>query len=551
MLSRLHIRNYGIIAEVDIRFSDNLSIITGETGAGKSILLGALGLLLGRRADTKVLFDPDQKCIVEGYFQVGEYGLEDFFRENELDYEPECIIRREINTSGKSRAFVNDTPVTLDILRDLSAQLVELHQQFDTLDLNRESFQLTLLDALAGQLPEKEKYQNEYQKYTKLKNKLARLENEIQQARNEQDYLQFQFEELTTADFQPGEQDELELEQEVLSKAEEIQQLLGNMDQALTSGEYPVEDQLGTILSELNRLRSIHPGIEDLASRLDSLVAELKDISSEASRLSNQIDMDPARLQEVDERIALLYRLMQKHQAADLDELLEVQSGFEEKIQRFSEDTAELDQLAKAISEHEKSLKKQAEQLSANRKKIAPELSKKVEGLLNEMSMPHAILEIDFREKEQLGPDGTDQVAYLFTANKGTTPKLLKDVASGGELSRLALSLKSVVAGALSLPTLIFDEIDTGISGDVSLKMGNIIYQLARKHQVICITHSPQIAARADLHLFVHKDSEGKFTRTQIRALENEDRRVELAKMLSGDPPSQAALENAAELLKA
>lgn len=550
MLTRLHIRNYGIIAEVDIRFADQLTIITGETGAGKSILLGALGLLLGRRADTKVLFNAEEKCVVEGFFRVTGLDLEAFFHENDLDYADECLIRREINTSGKSRAFINDTPVTLDVLRDLSAQLVELHQQFDTLDLNRESFQLTLLDALAGQLPQKEAYRDEYQQYSQLKTKLGRLKNALQQQRNEQDYLAFQLEELEKAGFQAGEQEALEQEQEVLSRTEEIQRVLNALDQAVSSGEFPVEDVLSQLVGDMSRLRNIHPGMEEIAMRLDALYAEIKDISNDASRLADQMESDPARLQEVDERLALLFRLMQKHQAADLEELLSIQAGFEEKLARFSEDTVEIERLEAAIRSHEDSLTKKAEALTAQRKKASPVLSERVQTLLNEMSMPYAILQIDIRPTGVLGPDGQDQVAYLFTANKGAAPKPLKDVASGGELSRLALSLKSVVAGALALPTLIFDEIDTGISGNVSLKMGAIIHQLARKHQVICITHSPQIASRADLHFYVHKNDVGSHTTTEIRELHPDERRYELAKMLSGDPPTDAALQNAEELLR-
>lgn len=549
MLSRLHIRNYGIIEEVDIAFSEQLSIITGETGAGKSILLGALGLLLGRRADSKALFDENAKCVVEGYFQIAALDLREFFEANDLDYADECLIRREINSSGKSRAFINDSPVTLDLLRELTGQLVELHQQFDTLDLNREGFQLLLLDALGGQLKDLSAYRDCYRRYIGVHQRLESLRAEQQRQLNEQDYLNFQLEELETADFHEGEQEALEQEQEVLSRTGEIRQLLASMTHHLSEGEQSVEDLLSGMLSEMSRLRSVHPDLEELGRRLESVFEELRDISTESGRVADQMEANPERLQEVDDRLALLFRLMQKHQAADLGELLELQAGFREKLEAFSQSHEEIERLSKELAALESELRERAERLSAKRKETAPHLAGRVADLLAEMSMPHAVLQIAIREKDRPGPDGADQVQYLFTANKGSAPKPLKDVASGGELSRLALSLKSVVAGALALPTLIFDEIDTGISGQVSMKMGQILHQLARKHQVICITHSPQIAARADRHFFVHKNDSGAQTTTEIRTLEAEERRRELAVMLSGDPPTDAAIRNAEELL--
>lgn len=549
MLSRLHIRNYGIIEEVDIAFSEQLSIITGETGAGKSILLGALGLLLGRRADSKALFDENAKCVVEGYFQIAALDLREFFETNDLDYADECLIRREINSSGKSRAFINDSPVTLDLLRELTGQLVELHQQFDTLDLNREGFQLLLLDALGGQLKDLSAYRDCYRRYSGVHQRLESLRAEQQRQLNEQDYLNFQLEELETADFHEGEQEALEQEQEVLSRTGEIRQLLASMTHHLSEGEQSVEDLLSGMLGEISRLRSVHPDLEELGRRLESVFEELRDISTESGRVADQMEANPERLQEVDDRLALLFRLMQKHQAADLGELLELQAGFREKLEAFSQSHEEIERLSRELAALESELRERAERLSAKRKETAPHLAGRVADLLTEMSMPHAVLQIAIREKDRPGPDGADQVQYLFTANKGSAPKPLKDVASGGELSRLALSLKSVVAGALALPTLIFDEIDTGISGHVSMKMGQILHQLARKHQVICITHSPQIAARADRHFFVHKNDSGAQTTTEIRTLEAEERRRELAVMLSGDPPTDAAIRNAEELL--
>jgi DNA repair protein RecN (Recombination protein N) len=548
MLSRLKISNYGIIAAVDIDFADQLNIITGETGAGKSILLGALGLLLGRRADTKVLFDESKKCVVEGVFRIGALKLQPFFDAHDLDYGDECIIRREISTSGKSRAFINDTPVTLDILRDLSAQLVELHQQFDTLDLNRESFQLTLLDALAGQLDRVADFHEKYAAYSRKRQRLQDLQASLQEQRNQQDYLQFQYEELEKAAFASDEQEQLESDQTLLSSSEDIRSALGQLEQSMTGGEFPVEDQLGAINSELSRIRHVHPKLEELAARMDSVHAEIKDIGAEAERLMEDFEYDPARLQEIDERLALLYRLLQKHQVADLGELLEVQERFEAQLNQYSENDRDIEILKKEVDALNGALLEEAGVLSQARKKIAPKLSERVMEQLAELSMPNAVLDINIETKKELGPNGIDKVVYLFSANKGTAPKPLKDVASGGELSRLALSLKSIVAGALALPTLIFDEIDTGISGQVSLKMGGILKSLADQHQVICITHTPQIAARASRHFNVRKDELGATTRTEITVLDGEARTLELAKMLSGDPPSPAALQNAAEL---
>ncbi len=550
MIHRLYIRNYAIIEELDIQFAKGLTIITGETGAGKSILLGALGLIMGKRADTKALYDESEKCVVEAVFQVGKYQIRPFFEQNDIDYEEEVIIRRELTPSGKSRAFVNDSPVTLKILQELSGALLDLHQQFDTLDIHQSSYQLRMLDALAGQTAALETYQQAFTDLQKNRRQLEQWQKESIRAQQESDFLQFQLDELEKANLQPGEQEELEEEEALLSNAEDIQQILGTTRQHLTESENALVDQLETLGRELQSLRKAGSAFDQLADRFQSLIIELQDLSNEFEIQAGQVEFQPKRLSEVQQRLDLLYRLQNKHQLTDVNGLLNLQEDLQKRLHSFADLSQQSEQLAKKISEQEKNLKQQALKLRGARQNVAPDFQCAVLERLSLLSMEHARLEVQFTQLEDFGPDGLDEVQFLFAANKGGRLQPIRSVASGGELSRLALVTKSLVASAIPLPTLIFDEIDTGISGDVALRMGQILRQLSDEHQVVTITHSPQVASKADSHYFVYKKEKKDRTVTKVKALDEAERIQAIATMLSQSPPTTSAIANAKELLE-
>lgn len=549
MIQRLSIKNYAIIEQLEIDFSRGLTIITGETGAGKSILLGALGLIMGKRADTKTLYNEAQKCIIEGSFDVEAYDLQHFFAENDLDYESVLIVRREISPSGKSRAFVNDTPVNLKVLQQLSASLIDLHQQFDTLDLNEVSFQLKMLDALAGNKSLLQDYLREYRQYQAFLRKQKELEEQNRTAATESEFVAFQLKELEEANLQEGEQEELETELNRLNNAEGIKKALGGAYHALEESEPSILSQLEAIQLEIQAFQSVDDVLKTIYERLESVHIELQDLSRELEGVAEDVEYDPQRIEEVQSRLDQLYRLQKKHYVNTIEELLELQRELQQKAESFDSLDEELAQLKKQIDRQEAALIELAKKLSERRKSVVKTFEEKVQERLALLAMPHAQLNIDFRVLKDLGPSGWDEVHFLFAANKGSRPQEIKDVASGGELSRLALVTKSLVASAIPLPTLIFDEIDSGISGDVALKMGNILRKLSDEHQVVCITHSPQIAAKADGHLFVYKEVKADRTVTRVKSLEPEDRIYAIATMLSQDPPSDSAMENARELI--
>jgi DNA repair protein RecN (Recombination protein N) len=549
MISSLKINNYAIIESLEIRFSGQLTIITGETGAGKSILLGALGLIMGERADTKALYIPDEKCVVEGVFEVGKYQLRDFFRENELDYDDEMVIRREISPSGKSRAFVNDTPVNLKVLQELSSSLVDLHQQFDTLDLHHVSFQLRTLDALAGNGSLLQEYQLLYRKQQADQRQLARLEDRSATAGRELDFIQFQLNELHQAELVADEQQSLEMELNRLSNAEAIKNTTGQAYLFLAESEQSVIDQIETMAASLRPLSKADRVIGQITERLDGILAELQDISAELDGIAENTEYDGERILEVQSRIDMIYRLQKKHSVTTVEELLSIQSDLESQLGDFEDMGTEIAELQKRVEQQDKALRQLAGQLAANRRKVAPALEADVQEMLAQLSMPHARLQIKIEDLEEVGPTGINEVNFLFAANKGGRLQLIKDVASGGELSRLALAIKSLVASAIPLPTLIFDEIDSGISGDVSLRMGHILRRLSRQHQVVSITHSPQIASQADAHFFVYKKDTEERTLAKVRLLNEEERIRAIATMLSQSPPSDSALNNARELI--
>ncbi len=549
MIKKLSIRNYAIIEELQINFPEGLTIITGETGAGKSILLGALGLIMGERADSKSLYDESQKCIIEGVFEVNKYRLQPFFEENDLDYSPECLIRRELSPTGKSRAFVNDTPVRLETLKKLTGALIDLHEQFDTLDIHRVSFQLRMIDALANNNDLLHEYQSHYKKFTIDKRKRQQLIEQNERSSQETDFLQFQLAEFNEAALEANEQEKLESELNQLTNAEEIKTNLSAAFRNLTDGEAPLTGQLQELVRQIAEVKKFHPDVPALHQRLESLLVEMEDIAGEFEKVAEGTEFDPERISVIQTRLDQIYRLQHKHRVKTVQELLEIQSSIETKLSDIGDLSAEIEALEKSIAAQEKNLHSIARQLSEKRKKSAPGFTKKVLSQLRQLAMPHTRFEVEFKELGHLSPTGTDDVSFLFAANPGSRLQQIKDVASGGELSRLTLVTKSLVASAIPLPTLIFDEIDTGISGDVSLKMGNILRQLSNHHQVINITHSPQIASQADAHYFVYKKVDRHSTVTKVKLLNDDERVRSIAVMLSQNPPSESALQNARELM--
>ncbi|MBI5914839.1 MAG: DNA repair protein RecN [Bacteroidetes bacterium] len=549
MIKRLSVRNYAIIEELEINFPEGLTIITGETGAGKSILLGALGLIMGERADSKSLYNEAEKCVIEGVFDVSPYDLKDFFEENDIDYEAECTVRRELTPAGKSRAFVNDTPVTLDVLRQLTGALVDLHLQFDTLDIHNVSFQLRMVDALAGNKSLLGDYQAQYRHFTQNKKKLEKLREQAARSAQDLEFLNFQISEFQTAELQDGEQERLEVEQHRLTHAEEIKRNLSAAFHHLSDGEQPLTGQLDDVLRSVSEVKKFHPAIPDLHRRLESLALELEDLAGEFGKVAEGTEFDPERILEIQQRLDVIYRLQNKHRATSVKELLDIQEDMQRKLDAIGDLSGEIGKLEIEMFEEEKRLRELAGQLSERRKKAAPGFTQKVLELLAQLAMPQTRFEVDFKPTADLTLTGTDDVNFRFAANPGSRLQLIKDVASGGELSRLTLVTKSLVASAIPLPTLIFDEIDAGVSGDVSLKMGNILRQLSNHHQVVAITHSPQVAVKADAHYFVYKKMSDTTTAVKVKLLTDDERVRSVAVMLSTNPPSEAALANARELM--
>ena len=549
MLRRLHIRNYAIISDVDIEFGPGLNIITGETGAGKSIIVGALGLVLGDRADSSVIPGSEKKCLVEGFFDLPDTAaLKIFFTENDIDMEPEIILRREIYNSGKSRAFINDTPVNLSQLQELSALLVDLHQQFDSLELGRNHFQLEVLDALAKQWPERMKYADLYEKFHYATQNRENLLKQKEEALKEYDYFQFLHNELEEAGFQPGELEMLDAESALLSNAEQVSNILYKLTNELDGGEQPITQQLRTLSHAVESISRFHPLLGEIAGRLQSTRIELQDIASEAGQVSSKVIMDERRMNEVNERLSLGYKLLKKHGVKNTSELLEVQRSLFEKIGRVMNMEEEIN----LANLERNSLGREAEglaaKISAGREGQVKSLQEKTHQLLHRVGMPNARLKITL-EPIALSSTGADAVEFLFDANKSGRFETLRKVASGGELSRLLLCIKTQVAGSLEMPVLIFDEIDTGISGEAAKQVGILMKEMGRIHQVISITHQPQIAARADTHFFVYKKEHEGSVQTHMRKLDEKERVESIARMMSGEKPSASALQNAQEMI--
>ncbi len=549
MLSKLSIQNYAIIDDLTIDFSGNLNIITGETGAGKSILVGALGLILGQRADSSVLMNREKKCIVEGVFgKEKDDDIVNFLKAHELDVQDELVVRREIAPNGKSRAFINDTPVNLGQLNGLSSLLVDLHQQFDTLELGESDFQREVLDALAGNSALLKKYTQTFLQSQQIKLRLEELKSAKEQFAKEYDYHQFQFNELEEAGFKENELEDLDAELKMLSNAEGIKTALVKTYYELEERDEPIVRQLKSLITALQNFSELHPGIPALVSRLESTYIELQDIAGEAEGLGNHIHADAASIEKINERISTGYRLLKKHGVKTTAELLDIKSALNEKLLAVLNIDEEIEQAEKAYAEIITAAENAAAKISALRKAQIKPLEQQVNKMLAQVGMPNARIQVSIQQTS-LSATGFDKIEFLFDANKSGHFQPLRKVASGGELSRLMLCIKSLVAKSMNLPTLIFDEIDTGISGEAAKQVGVIMKELAGARQLISITHQPQIAGKADAHFFVYKAIKGNTVTTGVRQLNTDERIVAIAKMLSGEKPTAAALENAREMV--
>lgn len=549
MLQKLVISNYAIIDELEISFSGKLNIITGETGAGKSIIMGALGLILGERADSSVLVNKEKKSVVEGSFQPkNRKEIQHFLEENELDIADELVIRREIAVNGKSRAFINDTPVTLSKLTELSSLLVDLHQQFDTLSLGHNDFQLDVIDALAGNAESLQGYRKYFNQWQLAKKETALLVQQKQQFDREADYNRFQYTELEEANFKDNELEESEASLKMLGNAEGIKGALSRVYGELEEGDVPLVQQLKTLLNQLSPWSSYHPDLESVLQRMQAAQIELKDIADEVDRISDHVSYDPAKIEQLNERISLGYKLQKKHGVSTTSELLQIQQQLGEKLQAVLDIDTQIQSMEKETEKFAAATRTAADKISAARKKQVKPFEDKVNKLLAQVGMPNAKLKVDINPSE-LHATGGDSIEFLFDANKSGQFQPVRKVASGGELSRLMLCIKSLVAQSIDLPTLIFDEIDTGISGEAARQVGIIMKGLTVQRQVICITHQPQIAGKADAHYFVFKQIVKDAVKTGIRQLTTEERITAIAKMLSGEKPTAAAMENAREMV--
>jgi len=549
MLARLSIQNYAIIDELGIDFSNKLNIITGETGAGKSIIVGALGLILGTRADSAALVNKAKKCVIEGVFNTGnKKAVTSFLKENELDADDEIVVRREIATNGKSRAFINDTPVNLSQLQQLSFMLVDLHLQFDTLEVGESDFQREVVDALAGNADLLEEYQLVFRKWQFVTKECDELKNQKQQFDKEADYNRFQFIELDEAAFKENELEEIDAELKLLSNSEGIKEALGKVYFELSESESPVPQQLKVLVNQLAAYSTYHPQLPELLQRLTSVQLELQDIAGDVDRISSTINFDLEKIEQLNERLSLGYKLQKKHGVNSSADLLALHKELEEKLQAVLNIDNAIQQKEKEANSLFTKATEIAKKLSAKRTKQVNPLEENVNELLSQVGMPNAKLKVEIKVAT-LNIAGTDTIEFLFDANRSGQFQPVRKVASGGELSRLMLSIKSLVAASIDLPSLIFDEIDTGISGEAAKQVGIIMKDLAANRQVICITHQPQIAGKADAHFFVYKEIVNDAVKTNIRKLSTDERITTIAKMLSGEKPTAAAMENAREML--
>lgn len=550
MLQQLSVENYALIRHLSIRFEPGFTVITGETGAGKSILIGALGLILGQRADSSTLLDQSKKCIVEGVFSGKGYELKPFFAENDLDFDETIILRREITSAGKSRAFINDTPVNLNLVRELGEKLVDIHSQHAVLTLIEPSFQRSIADDYAGNRHLLSAYKEQFRKLQFLKGKLSELKYNESHARQDQDYYEFLLNELLSARLVEGEKEQIENELKVQEHAEEIKQNLYQAQSLLNNGESDVISQLSEILTSLRKISAHHQGIEKILQRIESLWIELKDVSREISRMEESVIFDPVRLEELTKRINLIYHLEQKHRVNGIDELLGIVRDLQDRLDNIVSLEEEIKQVQDEIDQSQLMLDKLDMQLTESRQKVLNSVGLELKNLVRQLGMPDAQIELLLEKLDAQGPDGSDRITLLFNANRGGILKPVADIASGGELSRLMLSVKHLLSKKKNLPTLIFDEIDIGISGEIAARMGAMMQGMAHSMQVITITHLPQIAGKAPHHMLVYKASDGGSSHSNIRSLSNEERVLEIAKMLSDENISEVSMMKARELME-
>ncbi|MES2431547.1 MAG: DNA repair protein RecN [Bacteroidota bacterium] len=549
MIQKLHIQNYAIIDEIVIDFSSRLNIITGETGAGKSILMGALSLILGERAESASLMNKEKKCVVEGEFAIKtNTSIKKLLQQYELDSEDELLVRREIAVNGKSRAFINDTPVNLNQLKEITSLLVDLHQQFDTLELGDNDFQREVLDALAGNNDLAQEYANVFHQYTKTKKELQELQAQQQNANAALDYNKFLFDELNEAGLIENELEELDIELKLLSNAENVKQQLVAIYFELKESEQPIVQQIKVLINKLHSLEGYHSSIPELTKRLQSTQLELKDIADELETIDDAVQYSPERIQIVNDKISIGYKLLKKHNVNTTNELLTIKDSLEVKLNDILNLGESILKKEKETNELLQQTELLAKNISSKRNIAIKPFVEKANELLMQVGMPNARIKVQV-EKTSLNIYGADEIEFLFDANKSERFEPLRKVASGGELSRLMLCIKSLVAKKLQLPTLIFDEIDTGISGEAAKQVGMIMKELSIAHQLISITHQPQIAAKADAHYFVYKAIKGDKIQTSIRLLNNDERITAIAQMLSGEKPTAAALQNAREMV--
>jgi len=549
MLLKLSVENFVLIESLDIEFSDGFTVITGETGAGKSILLGALSLILGKRADTSSLKSNQKKCILEGLFNIKNYHLQAFFDANELDYYPETILRREITPGGKSRAFINDTPVKLDVMKALGDSLVDIHSQYETRTLNNKDFQLSLLDSYISEDQLLKKYKALFAEYSLMHKELLEWEEMENSMLNERDFLQFQYDELEESKLKEGEDEEIEKQLSLLNNAEAIQTTVFDFVEILKNKEGSILEKLGLLLSSLEEVAGLHSGLNILKERLDSCIIELKDMADEADGLSGIAEHNPALLQVLSERMDSLNHLMHKHAQKDVSGLLALKEKLDNQLDLFNTHSEKIISRKKLLNEKKEYLYLLAKDISRKRKGGIPLLEKDLLTIIKKLGMPDARFKIVHTVSDALMPDGTDSVSFTFSANKGGKMDFISRIASGGELSRLMLALKSLISSQNSIPTIIFDEIDMGVSGQIAGKVGEILRDMGNDRQLIAITHLPQIAAKGKDHLFVVKESFENDTRSTILRLKKEERVKQIARMMSDDSLSNASIKAANELL--
>lgn len=550
MIKLLHISNYALIDRLEIGFDDGLTIITGETGAGKSIILGALSLILGERADTKAIRDTSTKTVVEATFDITGYHMEPFFKENDIDWdEKECIVRRELSPSGRSRAFINDSPVALSLLRELATRLLDIHSQHSNMLLSQPTFQLSILDSIAGNATLLESYHSAYQQYREAVKRLDETEREMEQLRRNEDYIRFQVNQLKEMQLKPNEDQELEAQQNKLSNITGLKEALWNVSNLLDGEEGSILQHLSTVAQRLTEAEGNLEDIKGMAERVRGAIIDLKDIARSVDATMESLNDDPAELNRVEERLSEIYSLMHKHNAGDVNELIAIERDYAMQLTEIEHNDDIIEQLKAEVQSHKSSAMNIAAQLSDKRQQAAKRFGKELLAMATPLGMKNIAFDVYF-SKTNLMPHGTDAVEFMMAFNKNQKPMPVKDTASGGEISRVMLCIKTIIAHHMRLPSIIFDEVDTGVSGDVANKIGEMMAEIARNIQVIAITHLPQVAANGDHHLRVFKTDTDVETLTRVEALDDEEHVMEIARMLSGKDLNQAAIENAKSLIK-